>query len=302
VQPAYPVAVPAVGQIAGRHGGLRRQTGVDQLGSGPEMQRQEKLSEAYLKVLAVATEEYREAAHLPAVVAEAAVPALSLVVAAQDVLREATAVPDVPLAVAKAAQDVLREATAVPDVPLAVAEAAQDVLREATGVPDVPLVVAEAAQDVLREAAGVPDVPRVVAEAAQDVLREATGVPDVPLVVAEATQDVLREAAGVPDVPLVVAEAAQDVLREAAGVPDVPLVVAEAAQDVLREAAGVLDVPLAEPPLVAPRVSLLAVGLARQQVALPLHEPVVTINKGSKSQSLREGLSEFVSLPPQRVR
>jgi hypothetical protein len=239
VQPAYPVAVPAVGQIAGRHGGLRRQTGVDQLGSGPEMQRQEKLSEAYLKVLAVATEEYREAAHLPAVVAEAAVPALSLVVAAQDVLREATAVPDVPLAVAKAAQD---------------------------------------------------------------VLREATGVPDVPLVVAEATQDVLREAAGVPDVPLVVAEAAQDVLREAAGVPDVPLVVAEAAQDVLREAAGVLDVPLAEPPLVAPRVSLLAVGLARQQVALPLHEPVVTINKGSKSQSLREGLSEFVSLPPQRVR
>ena len=75
------------------------------------MQRPEVLSEAYPEpVLAVMTEEHREAARLPAVVAEAA----------QDVPSEAAGVRDVPLAVvAEAVQDVPREAAEVRDERLA---------------------------------------------------------------------------------------------------------------------------------------------------------------------------------------
>ena len=91
------------------------------------MQRQEELSEAYLKALAVTMEEHREAARLSAVVTEAA----------QDVPREAAAVRDEPLVVVEAAQDVPPEAAEVRDVPLAVvAEAAQDVPPEAAEVRD----------------------------------------------------------------------------------------------------------------------------------------------------------------------
>jgi hypothetical protein len=75
------------------------------------MQRPEVLSEAYPKpVLAVMTEEHREAARLSAAVAEAV----------QDVPREAAEVRDVPLAVvAEAAQDVPPEAAEVRDERLA---------------------------------------------------------------------------------------------------------------------------------------------------------------------------------------
>src|SRR5450759_2241701 len=146
-----PAAAPAVGRIAGPHGGFRRQTLVDQVRSGPEMQRPEELSEAHPELLLAAmTEEHWEAARLSAVVAQAA----------QDLPPEAAAVRDVPLAVvAEAAQDVPREAAEVRDERLAVvAEAAQDVPPEAAEVRDVPLaVVAEAAQDVPPEAAEVRD-------------------------------------------------------------------------------------------------------------------------------------------------
>ena len=124
-----PAAAPAVGRIAGPHGGFRRQTLVDQVRSGPEMQRPEELSEAHPELLLAAmTEEHWEAARLSAVVAQAV----------QDVPREAAAVRDEPLVVvAEAAQDVPREAAAVRDVPLAVvAEAAQDVPPEAAEVRD----------------------------------------------------------------------------------------------------------------------------------------------------------------------
>ena len=117
-----PAAAPAVGRIAGHHGGLRRQTLVDQVRSGPEMQRPEELSEAHPELLLAAmTEEHWEAARLSAVVAQAV----------QDVPREA-AVRDEPLVVVEAAQDAPREAAEARDVPLAVvAEAAQDVPPEA---------------------------------------------------------------------------------------------------------------------------------------------------------------------------
>jgi hypothetical protein len=102
----------------------------------------------------------------------------------------------------------------------------------------------------------------------------------------------------------VVAEAAQDVPPEAAEVRDVPLaVVAGAAQDVPPEAAAVQDerlagLPSVAQPSVAPQVSLLAAQLARQQVTLPLRGREVTTYKGSRSQSLRAGLIEFVSWRP----
>ena len=124
-----PAAAPAVGRIAGPHGGFRRQTLVDQVRSGPEMQRPEELSEAHPELLLAAmTEEHWEAARLSAVVAQAV----------QDVPREAAEARDVPLAVvAEAAQDVPPEAAEVRDVPLAVvAEAAQDVPPEAAEVRD----------------------------------------------------------------------------------------------------------------------------------------------------------------------
>ena len=68
-----PAVVPAAARIAGRHGGLRRQTLVDQVRSGPGMQRpQEVLSEAYLTPLAAMTEEHWEAARLSAAAAKEA--------------------------------------------------------------------------------------------------------------------------------------------------------------------------------------------------------------------------------------
>jgi len=98
-----------VGRIAGHHGGFRQQTLVDQVRSGPEMQRPEELSEAHPELLLAAmTEEHWEAARLSAVVAQAV----------QDVLREAAAVRDVPLAVV-AAQDAPPEAAGVRDERLA---------------------------------------------------------------------------------------------------------------------------------------------------------------------------------------
>ena len=145
-----PAVAPAVGRIAGPHGGFRRQTLVDQVRSGPEMQRPEELSEAHPELLLAAmTEEHWEAVRLSAVVAQAV----------QDVPREAAAVRDEPLVVVEAAQDVPREAAEARDVPLAVvAEAVQDVPREAAEVREERLaVVAEAAQDVPREAAEVRD-------------------------------------------------------------------------------------------------------------------------------------------------
>jgi hypothetical protein len=162
-----PAAAPAVGRIAGHHGGFRRQTLVDQVRSGPEMQRPEELSEAHPELLLAAmTEEHWEAARLSAVVAQAV----------QDVPREA-AVRDEPLVVVEAAQDAPREAAAVRDVPLVmVVVAAQDVPREAAEVRDVPLAVV-AAQDVPPEAAEVRDVPLAVV-AAQDVPPEAAEVRD----------------------------------------------------------------------------------------------------------------------------
>ena len=187
-----PAVAPAVGRIAGPHGGFRRQTLVDQVRSGPEMQRPEELSEAHPELLLAAmTEEHWEAVRLSAVVAQAV----------QDVPREAAAVRDEPLVVVEAAQDVPREAAEARDVPLAVvAEAVQDVPREAAEARDVPLaVVAEAVQDVPREAAEVREERlAVVAEAAQDVPREAAEVRDVPLAVV-AAQDVPPEAAEVRD-------------------------------------------------------------------------------------------------------
>jgi hypothetical protein len=124
-----PAVAPAVGRIAGPHGGFRRQTLVDQVRSGPEMQRPEELSEAHPELLLAAmTEEHWEAVRLSAVVAQAV----------QDVPREAAEARDVPLAVvAEAVQDVPREAAEVRDERLAVvAEAAQDVPREAAEVRD----------------------------------------------------------------------------------------------------------------------------------------------------------------------
>src|SRR5665811_2228285 len=114
-----PAAAPAVGRIAGHHGGFRQQTLVDQVRSGPEMQRPEELSEAHPELLLAAmTEEHWEAARLSAVVAQAV----------QDVPREAAEVRDEPLVGVEAAQDVPREAAEVRDERLAVvAEAAQDV-------------------------------------------------------------------------------------------------------------------------------------------------------------------------------
>ena len=237
---------------------------VDQVQSGPEMQRPDVLSEAHPEpLLAAMTEEHWEAARLSAAVAEAA----------QDARREAAEVPDEPLAV--------------------VAEAAQDVPREAAEVPDEPLaVVAEAAQDVPREAAEVPDEPlAVVAEAAQDVPREAAEVPDEPLaVVAGRRRRTVggagrAAAAAVPVEPLA-GEAAQDAPREAAEARDEPLAAA---------------LPSAAEPSVAPQaLSLLAARLARQRTTLPLRGPEVMTFEGPRPQSLRAGSIEFVSWRPVR--
>jgi hypothetical protein len=161
-----PAVVPAAGRIAGRHGGLRRQTLVGQVRSGAEMQRLEVLSAAHFEPpRAAMTEEQWEVARLPAVVAEALdepLAALSeayfepLRAAMTEEHREAARLPAVA---AEAAQDEPREAAEARDVPLAVVvEAAKDVPREAAVVRDERLaVVAEAAQDVPREAAEVRD-------------------------------------------------------------------------------------------------------------------------------------------------
>ena len=270
-----PAVVPAAGRIAGRHGGLRRQTLVGQVRSGAEMQRLEVLSAAHFEPpRAAMTEEQWEVARLPAVVAEALDEPLAA-------LSEAYFEP-----LRAAMTEEHREAARLPAV---AAEAAQDEPREAAVVRDQPLaVVAEVAQDVPQEAAEARDVPlAVVAEAAQDVPREAAEVRDVPLdVVAEAGQDVPPEAAEVRDVPLaVVAEAAQDVPPEAAEVRDERL-------------AGLPSVaePSVAEPSVAPQVlSLLAARLVRQRATLPPRGPEVTRFERSRSQSLRAGSIEFVS-------
>ena len=84
-----PAAVPAAGRIAGRHGGLQRQTLVGQVRSGAETQSPEVLSEAHFEPpLAAMTEEHWEAAHLSAVVA----------LAVQDEPREPAEVQEEPLA------------------------------------------------------------------------------------------------------------------------------------------------------------------------------------------------------------
>jgi hypothetical protein len=306
-----PAVVPAAGRIAGRHGGLRRQTLVGQVRSGAEMQRLEVLSAAHFEPpRAAMTEEQWEVARLPAVVAEALDEPLAA-------LSEAYFEP-----LRAAMTEEHREAARLPAV---AAEAAQDEPREAAVVRDQPLaVVVEVAQDVLREAAEVRDVPRaVVAEAAQDVLREAAEVRDVPLaVVAEAAQDVPREAAEVRVEPrAVVTEVAQDVPREAAEVRVEPRAVAEArdeplaaeaAQDVPREAAEAQDeplvgaLPLAEQrqavlPSAAPEaLSLLAARLAQQRTRPPPRGPELVRFEWSKSQSLRAGSIEFVSWRPVR--
>ena len=188
-----PEAVRAADRIAGRHGGLRRQTLVGQVQFGVEMQRPEVLSEAHFEPLPAAmTEEHWETARLPAVVAEVA----------QDLPREAAKVREV----AEAAQGAPREAAEVRVEPLAVvAEVAQDVPQEAAEVRVEPrAVVAEVAQGVPREAAEVRVEPRaVVAEVAQGVPREAAEVRVEPLaVVAEVAQGAPREAAEVRVEPL----------------------------------------------------------------------------------------------------
>jgi len=296
-----PAVVPAAGRIAGRHGGLRRQTLVGQVRSGAEMQRLEVLSAAHFEPSRAAmTEEQWEVARLPAVVAEALdepLAALSeayfepLRAAMTEEHREAARLP------AEAAQDEPREAAVVRDQPLAVV-VEQDVPREAAEVRDVPLaVVAEVAQDVPREAAEVRDVPlAVVAEAAQDVPREAAEVRVEPrAVVTEVAQDVPREAAEARDEPLAAAAAAQDVPREAAAAQDVPLVgalpLAEQRQAVL---------PSAEPSAAPEALSLLAARLAQQRTRPPPRGPELVRFEWSKSQSLRAGSIEFVSWRPVR--
>jgi hypothetical protein len=132
-RPVCPEAVRAADRIAGRHGGLRRQTLLGQVRSGVEMQRPEVLSEAHFAPLPAAmTEEHWEAARLPAVVAEVA----------QDLPREAAKVREVAEALdeppAVAAQDAPREVAKVRVEPLA-AVAAQDAPREVAEVRVEPL-------------------------------------------------------------------------------------------------------------------------------------------------------------------
>ena len=181
-----PAVVPAAGRIAGRHGGLRRQTLVGQVRSGAEMQRLEVLSAAHFEPpRAAMTEEQWEVARLPAVVAEALDEPLAA-------LSEAYFEP-----LRAAMTEEHREAARLPAV---AAEAAQDEPREAAEVRVEPrAVVAEAAQDVPREAAEVRVEPRaVVTEVAQDVPREAAEAQDEPLVgalpLAEQRQAVLPSA------------------------------------------------------------------------------------------------------------
>jgi len=117
-----PAVVPAAGRIAGRHGGLRRQTLVGQVRSGAEMQRLEVLSEAHFEPpRAAMTEEQWEVARLPAVVAEALDEPLA-------VLSEAYFEP-----LRAAMTEEHREAARLPAV---AAEAAQDEPREAAVVRD----------------------------------------------------------------------------------------------------------------------------------------------------------------------
>jgi hypothetical protein len=275
-----PAVVPAAGRIAGRHGGLRRQTLVGQVRSGAEMQRLEVLSAAHFEPpRAAMTEEQWEVARLPAVVAEALDEPLAVLseayfeplrAAMTEEHREAARLSAVA---AEAAQDEPREAAEARDERLAVvaeAEAAQDVPREAAEAQDVPLAVV----------AEVRVEPRaVVTEVAQGVPREAAEVRDEPLAVAEARDEPLAAAA------------AQDVPREAAEAQDEPLVgalpLAEQRQAVLPSAA-----PEA--------LSLLAARLAQQRTRPPPRGPELVRFEWSKSQSLRAGSIEFVSWRPVR--
>jgi hypothetical protein len=144
------------------------------------MQRQEELSEAYLKALAATMEEHREAGRLSAVVTEAA----------QDLPPEAAEVRDEPLV--EAAEDVPPEAAVVRDEPLVeAAEAAKDVPPEAEEVRDEPLAVVAAVQDAPREVAAAVQDELLVAE--PDELLAAEEVRDEPLAVA-VVQDAPREA------------------------------------------------------------------------------------------------------------
>ncbi len=142
-QPVCPEAVRAADRIAGRHGGLRRQTLVGQVQFGVEMQRPEVLSEAHFEPLPAAMTEEHWDACLPAVGAEVA----------QDLPREAAKVREE----AEAAQGAPQEAAEVRVEPRAVvAEVAQGVPREAAEVRVEPLaVVAVVAQGAPREAAEV---------------------------------------------------------------------------------------------------------------------------------------------------
>jgi hypothetical protein len=146
-----PAAVPTAGRIVGRHGGLRPQTSVDQVGSEPETQRQEELSEAYLKALAATMEEHREAARLSAVVTEAA----------QDLPPEAAEVRDEPLVVvAEAAQDVPPEAAEVRDERLAgVPSVAQPSVAQPSVAPQVSLLAARLARQQVTLPLRGPEVP-----------------------------------------------------------------------------------------------------------------------------------------------